>query len=358
MVMIRGQEMLLPTTIVGSYPRPMFLRGKVFPLVGKDAPEFPSFYVRSLYRNAVALAIKDMTDAGLDIVTDGCQHYESDSDYEQGEIFHFYLDRMNGFVPYGDNVSAGHFQNVPVYKPSCVGPISWHRPIFKPIIEATVEQTDKPVKIQAAVGPATMAALITDRHYGDLKALANDLARALNAELKDMCARGVDIVQFAEVLTFFDPADWVVEAINIALDDVPAYKVIHICYGQQEGQPGVTELRGSKLFPWLWDLNCDQIQYEMASHGFDKSDIDAISTIPDDKDFGVGVINGKDLHVESPGQVADGIRKVLQVVPPERVMVHTDCTLTGLKHIVAKRKMQSLVEGSKLVRAELTGSSS
>jgi 5-methyltetrahydropteroyltriglutamate--homocysteine methyltransferase len=355
MVNVRGQDVLLPTTIVGSYPRPQFLRGKVFPLTGVNSPEFPSFEARALYRNAVALAIKDMTDAGLDIVTDGCQHYEQESDYEQGEIFHFYLDRLDGFVPHGDRVSAGHFQDLPVYKPTCVGPISWQRPIFKPVVEAVVEQTDKPVKVQCAVGPATMSALITDKHYGDIKALSTDLAMALNAELKDMSSRGVDIVQFAEVLTFFDPADWVVEAINIALEGVPAYKIIHICYGQQEGQPGVTEMRGSKLFPWLWDLECDQIQYEMASHGFADSDIEAISTIPDSMDFGIGVINGKSIVVESPEEIAAGIRKVMTVVPPERLMVHTDCTLTGMKHIVAKRKVQALVDGTKLVRAELTG---
>ena len=71
----------------------------------------------------------------------------------------------------------------------------------------------------------------------------------------------------------------------------------------RKGSPGVTELRGPKLFPWLWDLNCDQIQYEMSSHGFHQSDIDAISTIPADKDFGVGVVNGKSLVAETPEQV-------------------------------------------------------
>jgi 5-methyltetrahydropteroyltriglutamate--homocysteine methyltransferase len=348
-----GQDVLLPTTIVGSYPRAMFLRGKVFPLTGTHSPEFPSFEARTLYRNAVALAIKDMTDAGLDVVTDGCQHYESDTDYEQGEIFHFYLDRLDGFRPYGSNLSAGHFQNIPVYRPTCVGPVGWVRPIFKPIVEAVVEQTDKPAKIQAAVGPATMSALIDDHHYGDIKALSMDLARALNQELKDIVSRGVGIVQFAEVLTFFDPADWVIECINAAFEGVDAYKVIHICYGQQEGQPGVTELRGSRLFPWLWDLDCDMIQYEMASHGFDDSDVDAIKTIPADKAFGIGVVNGKNIVAESPESVAAGVRKVLQVVDPERLALFTDCTLTGVKHIVAKRKLASIVEGARIVRSEL-----
>jgi 5-methyltetrahydropteroyltriglutamate--homocysteine methyltransferase len=352
---VRDQDVLLPTTIVGSYPRALFLRGKVFPPTGVYSPEFPSFEVRTLYRNAVALAMKDMIDAGLDIVTDGCQHYESTTDYEQGEIFHFYLDRLEGFRPYGPNLSAGHFKNVPVYRPTCVGPIGWVRPIFKPIVEAVVEQTDKPNKILAAVGPATMSALIDDQHYGDVKALSLDLARALNQELKDMASRGAEMVQFAEVLTFFDPAEWVIEAINASLEGVDAYKVIHICYGQQEGQPGVTEMRGSKLFPWVWDIDCDMIQYEMASHGFDDSDIEALKTIPPDKAFGVGVVNGKSLIVESPEFVADGIRKVLQVVKPDRLAVFNDCTFTGLKHIVAKRKLESLVEGTRIVRAEVGG---
>jgi 5-methyltetrahydropteroyltriglutamate--homocysteine methyltransferase len=353
---VRGEEVLLPTSIVGSYPRAMFLRGKVFPPTGPYSPEFPSYEMRTLYRNAVALAIKDMTDAGLDIVTDGCQHYESDSDYEQAEIFHFYLDRLEGFRPFGPGLSAGHFKNIPVYRPTCVAPIGWVRPIFKPVVEAVVEQTNKPNKIQGAVGPATMSALINDEHYGDVKALSMDLARALNLELKDMVARGAEWVQFAEVLTFFDPADWVIECINAAFEGVDAYKVIHICYGQQEGQPGVTELRGAKLFPWLWDLDCDMIQYEMASHGFHDTDIKAIKTIPADKSFGVGVINGKDIVVEDPEWIAAGIRKVVQVVDPARVAMMTDCTLTGVKHIVAKRKIAAIVEGANIVRAELSGS--
>ena len=123
MVNVRGQDTLLPTTIVGSYPRPQFLRGKVFPIGDVHSPEFPDFETRALYRNAVALAIKDMTDAGLAIVTDGCQHYEMESDYKQGEIFHYYLDRLEGFVPYGDRISgsAHRGQRFTAVR----GPVSW-----------------------------------------------------------------------------------------------------------------------------------------------------------------------------------------------------------------------------------------
>ena len=143
------------------------------------------------------------------------------------------------------------------------------------------------------------------------------------------------------------------EAINIALDGIDAYKVIHICYGQQEGQPGITDLRGPELFPWPWDLNCDQIQYG-SSHGSHQSDIDAISTIPADKDSGVGVVNGKSLVAETPEQVAVKYGASWRLLL-EWLMVYTDCTLTGIKHIVAKRKIEAIAAGTDIVRAELRG---
>ncbi len=68
------------------------------------------------------------------------------------------------------------------------------------------------------------------------------------------------------------------------------------------------------------------------------------------------MVDGKSLIAESPEHVASGIRKVLDVVPAERLMVYTDCTLTGIKHIVAKKKIESIVAGTNIVRAELVGS--
>src|SRR5260221_9963991 len=60
---LRGRDVLLPTTHVGSYPRPVYLQGKVFD-VGVDAMEFPSFHTRELYRAAVAGVIRDQERIG------------------------------------------------------------------------------------------------------------------------------------------------------------------------------------------------------------------------------------------------------------------------------------------------------
>ena len=69
------------------------------------------------------------------------------------------------------------------------------------------------------------------------------------------------------------------------------------------------------------------------------------------------MINGKDLVVETP---ETGRRRHPQGAhggaAPSGSSVFTDCTLTGIKHIVAKRKLQSMVRGTQLVRDALTGS--
>jgi Methionine synthase II (cobalamin-independent) len=148
------------------------------------------------------------------------------------------------------------------------------------------------------LGPATLAALSTDQHYHDLKALSQDVAKTYNAEFKDLESRGVDLIQITEPLTFFEPEEWIISAINTAFDGVNAYKVVHICYGHEEGQPGILDLKADRLFPWAFDLNCDQIHFQMASHEF--AEVDSLRGWPADKDLGVGVVDIELLRVETP----------------------------------------------------------
>ena len=103
---VRDSELLLPTTIVGAYPRPLFMRGtKVFTW-GSDAPEFPSYWMREQFHDAIALATKDQLDAGLDIVSDGQQHYETETAYEYSELHHYVASRLQGYLAYGEPIDG------------------------------------------------------------------------------------------------------------------------------------------------------------------------------------------------------------------------------------------------------------
>lgn len=350
---IRGQDVLLPTTIVNSLPRPIFMEGRVFG-EGVWAREFPSFRVRELYWAAVALAVKDQQDAGLDVIVDGGQYYENETNYEVAEHHHVMSQRLEGYVPIGERMVAGTF-DLPIYKPTAIGPIRWRRPILAPIVEAVRAATDRPLKLHMGVGPVTLAAITTDRFYhGDIKALALEIAQAFNHELRDLQSRGdVEMVQLAEPLTFFDNEPWILDTLNTCFEGITMTKVVHICYGHEEGQTGQTELRAHKFLPWAFGIDADVLHIEMASHGF--AEIDALRGWPTDKLLGLGVLDGKNLNVEDPELIAAALRRVLALVPPEQVLVANDCALASLRPIVAKMKMKALVQGVRIVRSELTG---
>jgi len=349
---IRGADTLLPTTIVNSYPRPVFMEGRVFG-EGVHAREYPSIRIAELYEAAVALVVKDMTDAGLDVVVDGGQYYENETNYELAEHHHVIAQRLEGYAPYGDRMVAAAF-NLPIYMPTALAPIRWRRPILKPVVEAVRAATTKPFKLHMGVGPATLAAITTDRHYNDLQALTRDVAQAFNEELKSLAALGtVDMVQVAEPLTFFENDPWIIDTLNIAFADVPLTRVVHICYGHEEGQVGISEPKAKQIFPWAFDIDCDVIHMELAGNDF--REVDAFAGWPADKILAVGALDGKNLRVESPEQIADWLRRTIEVVPAEQVMVSSDCALASLRRVVAKKKMAALVAGTKIVRDELTG---
>jgi 5-methyltetrahydropteroyltriglutamate--homocysteine methyltransferase len=303
---VRGQDVLLPATIVGAYPRPIFMQGRVLP-IGVHAPEFVDYRTRELYRHAVELTIRDMLDVGLDIVTDGGQYYENETGYEYAELFHVMAHRLEGYAAYGDRIQVGAF-DLPIYKPTVLADIAWRRPVFKPVVDA---------------------------------------------EFRDLESRGVDLIQITEPLTFFEPEDWIIEAINTAFDGISAYKVVHICYGHEEGQPGIIDLKGNRLFPWAFDLACDQIHFQMASHEF--AEVDSLRGWPADKDLGVGVVDIELLRVETPEQIAGWLHRLFDAVPPERVCVSTDCGIASMRRNVAKAKLSAIVAGRDLARAALTG---
>ena len=75
--------------------------------------------------------------------------------------------------------------------------------------------------------------------------------------------------------------------------------------------------------------------------------------LPDNVCFWAGVIDVKSTVTETAGQVAGRIRRLLQVIPADRLGVTTDCGLILLQRYIAIEKLRALVAGTELVRAEL-----
>jgi 5-methyltetrahydropteroyltriglutamate--homocysteine methyltransferase len=84
-------------------------------------------------------------------------------------------------------------------------------------------------------------------------------------------------------------------------------------------------------------------------------DLPAIGNAITDKKVVIGVIDHHTLQIERPDQVADLIREASQHIPPERLIISSDCGMgrEGMSRRHAQYKMVAMVLGTNIVKKEL-----
>ena len=209
--------------------------------------------------------------------------------------------------------------------------------------------TDRAIKITVP-GPFTMAQQAQDDHYGDPRSLALAYAEAVNEELHDLKAAGADVVQIDEPYLQARPEparEHAVEAIDRALAGVEGDTVLHTCFGYAH----VVHDRPTG-YPFLRELNecsATHLSLEAAQPRLDPVVLREVA----DKVVVLGVLDLGSPEVETPETVAARLRRALEVLPPERVVVAPDCGMKYLSRDLAFRKLRAMVEGAALVRREL-----
>lgn len=354
-MLLGDHDVLLPTTMVGSWPRPLWMRGGVLRESVHEV-DYLDMYQRTLYEDAVRLCVKDQDLAGLDIVTDGNQYFQGETPYDKVQMLLVPL-RLAGFRAYGppgDQPGTEHY-----FRPVVAEKIRWVRPVFGPVLAAMREATDKPIKININSGPATVAGWCEDQYYGDVTALRADVAAAFNSELRWLAEHGAGFIQLTEqaLLASGGRDGWVVDMMNRAARGVDAHLTWHMCYGNARGAdstyPAMNAGSLAALFASGTAVDWTEIHMETARPGMAEVEMLSGWTEREGTSLGIGVVEVLKPHVESPAEVADRIRVALKVVPAERLVVSTDCGLYQLPRDLAFRKLRSLVAGTRIVRREL-----
>src|SRR5580692_1005449 len=340
--------MLLPTSLVGSYPQPDWLidRDKLSKQVPRVRADDLWLVARDKLEaaqdDATILAIRDQERAGLDIVTDGEQRRESYSNR-----FATALDGVDIDNP-GTTLNRS---GKPIPVPRITARITRRRPVEVRDIELLRANTDRKVKATVP-GPFTMAMQAQDDFYGDPVAMAMDYAAAVNGEIKDLFAAGADVVQIDEPWMQQHPdkaRQYGIKVLDRALEGVAGTVAVHLCFGyaavvhdKPSGYSFLAELEGSAA---------RQISVEAAQP---KLDLAILKKLPS-KTIILGVIDLSDMTVETPATVAERIRRALAHVPANRVVVAPDCGMKYLPRAVAFGKMRAMAEGAALVRREIAG---
>jgi 5-methyltetrahydropteroyltriglutamate--homocysteine methyltransferase len=340
--------MLLPTSLVGSYPQPDWLIDRE--RLSKDVPRLRA---ENLWRvapdqleaaqdDATILAIRDQERAGLSIITDGEQRRESYSNR-----FATALDGIDADNP-GTTINRN---GEPIPVPRIVAPIRRKAPVLLRDLKVLRANTDRPVKMTIP-GPFTMSKQAQDFFYGDGEAVAFAFAAVVNAEIRDLFAAGADIVQLDEPWMQQHPDDarrYGLNALNRALDGVTGSVAVHLCFGYAalvRGKPS-----GYSFLPELEKSKAAQISIEAAQPHLE---LNILKNLPT-KTIVLGVNDLADEKAETTEVVAARIRAALAYVPAERLAVAPDCGMKYLPHAVAFAKMKALADGTAIVRRELSG---
>ena len=337
----------LPTMVVGSLPQPDWLidrerLGHQFPPRVRAAElwRVPPQFLAEAQDDATLTAIRAQEEAGLDIVTDGEIRRESYSNH-----FATALDGLD--LEHPGTVRNRSGIEIPV--PRVTGEIRRPTPVQADDVRFLRAHTDRIIKITVP-GPFTMAQQAQNDHYPDDRSLAFAYADVVREEIADLFAAGADIVQLDEPWLQARPEvarRYGAEALTRAAEGADGPVHVHLCFGYAAMVAERPE--GYSFLPELADTPVAAVSVETAQSHLDPATLRPLKG----KGIALGVLDLSTPDVESPQTIADRVRRALDHVDVDTLLLSSDCGLKYLPRASAAGKMHALAEGAALLRSEL-----
>jgi 5-methyltetrahydropteroyltriglutamate--homocysteine methyltransferase len=377
--MKRSVERIL-TTHTGSLPRPPGV-----PLPGTEAAEDGDVATAEQIRDAVAAAVRQQVEAGIDVVNDGEMSKPSYATYVTSRLTGFENLPIRGaslperaeFPEYYQRLS----QQVAVARtnPSCTGPVAYrdHAPVERDIanLRLATQGMDVTEAFMTAASPGVIALFLHNQHYADEDDYVAALAHAMKEEY--------DAIHDAGLLLQIDCPDlaagWPlaeargetrddfrrtiernVAALNHATRDIPADRMrMHVCWGNYEG-PHTHDIDLRAIVDLVLGARPMALLFEGANPRHEHEwvvfeDVD----VPEGKVLIPGVLDSTNNYVEHPELVAQRIERLARVVGRENVMAGSDCGFATFARqlLVDPRitweKLATMAEGARLATRRL-----
>ena len=351
--------MALRTTCIGSYPKPDYVPVRDWFQMKKGMTDAGGDVTRAyteamasaddafeaLLVKATKAAVADQVNSGVDIPTDGEQRREN--------YIHYHCRHLNGFD--FDNLTTRTLRDgaYTADLPTINGKIEpkgnnfLHRDF-----EIAQSFTDRPIKLSVP-GPTTIMDTTANEFYDDDRALAFDLADALNFEIRHLAASGCKYIQVDEPLFARNVAralDYGVECLDRCFDGVPddVTRVMHMCCGYPEH---LDDEKYHKADPDCYlDLasavdgsSVHQISIEDAHRHNDLTLLEKFqkSTVI----FGCVAIAQS--RVESVEEIAERLKAALNHIDRDRLLAAPDCGLAMLGRERAIQKLSNLTAAAR-----------
>ncbi|MBO0727710.1 MAG: cobalamin-independent methionine synthase II family protein [Acidimicrobiaceae bacterium] len=368
------KNLVLPTTITGSLPRPAWYTESLGSRQFLEAMVGRSF--REQYLDALTIHLADQQRAGLDILTDGDTRFDDDIGGQSWSTYPPW--HMSGFDHTRPLVTRSGSGGVAFPRghilhdylegrvmPGITGPVGRGNLQYAAMWKTAQRLTSRPVKF-GAVSAEVVGFAVQDAHYRSVPERILALADAFNEEYHELADAGCPIIQIEE------PQPHLIRARGIVSGEITPELLLeafartvrglrdkaevwaHTCWGNPSQQRMFA--KPQSYAPALEDFNridADVVTFECCSSG--GMDLEAIGKTVTDRKIAIGVIDHHTLQVETPDQVADQIRAALRFIPPERLVISSDCGMgrEGMSRRHAYYKIVSLVLGTNLVRRDL-----
>ena len=384
------------TTHTGSLPRPREL-SELLVKQEKGKPVDANELARHI-DDGVAQAVKGQIDAGLDVINDGEAPRVGFSTYV--------VERMSGFGGEQRRKTALDMQRFPGYADHMARQIGVAEDLARVWDTAEAQQAvhyedslagvtaeldafdrglanhPKPAEtFMTAASPGVVTTTMlrgennpaypTDRDY--VLAVAKEMKKEYDAivarghllqlDAPDLAMERVVMFGDAPLGTFLERVELHVEAINLALADIPPEKVrLHVCWGNWQG-PHQDDVPVDELLPILYRANVGALsiplgnpRHEHETVAFKQHPLPAgMLLLP-------GVIDVTTNYLEHPQVVANRICAAVEAVGDrERVIAGTDCgfgTFASYEFVapdVAWAKLGSLTEGAAIASKRIWG---
>jgi len=338
------KEQPLRTTVIGSYPFPGWLE-----FACAHLQEFGEADRAELIDDAVAIAIRDQVEAGLDVITDGEQ-----TRLDFNLSFYGFLEGIDlepasarRFGPPAHDQRGKHRVSGTLNAPRGLGTVDDFKRLRRlaphgPTLKASVP------------GPYTLSGrLIPNAQYPDRYALTEALLPIVSGELQTLIEAGcqeitVDEPSMSCYAHREDPKRFA-DIFNRTVEPIVGKCRLstHLCFGNYKGR-AVGLRRYAPMFPAFLSFSVDEIHVEMASREF--AELELIAKIATTKDVAVGIIDVKSYYIETVDDVAARVRACLKHAPPDRLSFAPDCGLSQTARWAARQKLQNMVAGVKKAR--------
>jgi 5-methyltetrahydropteroyltriglutamate--homocysteine methyltransferase len=348
------KEQPLRTTVIGSYPFPSWLE-----FASEHLDRFGEADRAELIDDAVAIAVSDQLNAGLDVITDGEQTRLDFNLSFYGFIEGIELESASPrrFGPPAHDQRGKHKVIGELRAPRGLGTVEDFKRLQR-IAQFQISNSKSQIALKASVpGPYTLSGrLLPNERYRDRYALTEALLPIVRGELEALVKAGcrevtVDEPSMSCYAHREDPKRFV-DIFNRTVEAVTGkcHLSTHLCFGNYKGR-AVGPRRYAPMFPVFLDMHVDEIHVEMASREF--AELELIRLIATKKDVAVGIIDVKSYYIETVEDAANRVRACLKFAAPDRLSFAPDCGLSQTARWAAKQKLKNMVEGVRSVRSAL-----